>query len=56
MKCGKITVAGNDLRTCFWVAFGREGAVVFVQDETSSPFAEQTRKIRAAVEKHVKDD
>lgn len=56
MKCGKLRNAGVQVPACFWVAFGREGAVLFPHGGAVRRLAEQTRRIRAAVEKRVADE
>ena len=55
-----LTVAlvrdGQTLDVCVWAAHERAGIVAFPHGGATGQLAEQTRKIRAAVEKHVTDE
>ena len=56
MQCGTAVRDGRTLDVCVWAAHERAGIVAFPQGGAISQHAEQTRKIRAAVEKHVTDE
>lgn len=56
MACGTAVRDGQTLDVCVWTAHERAGLVAFPQGGATGQLAEQTRKIRAAVEKHVTDE